>query len=852
MAQIENNDVAREMNPAMNLRGQPMLVASFALTGGILADRYLHIGFGYALAMSIFCLTCWIVIAVVRHPRISAWLLVLAIFGLGAAWHHYFWNLFAQDEIGLCCQAEAKPVCFQAIATTQPHRIPAPEPSPLDAFERGEASRLTVRAIAIRNGRKWQNVSGRVSMYVDGVLADIRPGDRLEIFGYISSPQKPMNPGEFDFYLQQRTERCLARVTAREESVQVLQHSRFHWDQPMEWLRARLDRFLWEYIDHDRAPLASAILLGNRDQIETSDREQFMETGTVHLLAISGLHVGILASTILLLGRIGWLPRGGALIGTILFVFLYAWLVEFRPPVTRAAILITLYCLGKLIGREPLSFNSLALAAFLVLGVNPAELFRTGAQLSFLAVAAIVVCSSHFFQAPSDDPLDRLIAQSRPMPVKFLRGSGKLVWRTFAVSFAIWIVTLPLVASRFHIVAPIGCLLNPLLMLPIWLALISGFLVLLTGGVLPPLAAVFGRVCDWSLSWIQAAIQQTADWPGAHWWLAGPNDFWLAVFYLTLASTYLLLLFRMKGRWLFAFLLGWYAATLFLPAFPQRVEPAAWIGQLEADGRIDWLQSSDPELVVTAISVGHGTSLLIEYPNGKTLLYDGGSLTSPSSATRKISGVLWHKRIERLDAILITHADADHYNGIPDLLKKFPTSTVIVSPAMFADAHGPLVFLRDSIEQSSAKLQTVLGGDELLLDPQIRTRVLEPAWIQPDISDNAQSIVLAIEPFGRRVLLPGDLEGQGMQRLLARLPLDCDVVMSPHHGSASSEQADFAQWSSPEIVLISSDKQQLSSEIQDAYRHALIYNTANCGAIEFRISASHISVQKFVDEGLQP
>ena len=132
-------------------------------------------------------------------------------------------------------------------------------------------------------------------------------------------------------------------------------------------LRQRLNELTWKYVDEDEAAFASAILLGNREQLSAQRRELFLETGTVHLLAISGLHVGILAGSFFLFFRVGLVNRQYCLWATIVFVIFYAWLVEFRPPVSRAAILIVLYCIGRLLGENSFSYNLLAIAGLIVL-----------------------------------------------------------------------------------------------------------------------------------------------------------------------------------------------------------------------------------------------------------------------------------------------------------------------------------------------------------------------------------------------------------------------------------------------------------------------------------------------------
>lgn len=837
---------------------QPMLVACLALACGIVADRMYDLGFATPLICSTIMLGLWLLSALTRRPRTAVLLLLVSIAALGAAWHHSRWNQFSESDIGLIADGAPQPVCLRAVADTKPRWIPAPEPTPLTINNVGDASQVNVRVTAIRDGSEWKNVSGKAELFVAGQLLNVNAGDEVEIFGLLSSPNSAANPGEFDFYQQYRSRRCLARVfVGHPSAIEVVKQSQgFRIDGPVDQLRGSLNKLLWQHVDHRRAALASAILLGNREQIGAEQQQSFMETGTVHLLAISGLHVGILAASFLLLGRIGLLPRGLSLIATIVFVILYAWIVEFRPPVTRAMILIVLYCLGKLIGRQPISFNSLSLAAVLVIAVNPAELFQTGAQLSFLAVATIVVCQTHFFQQPTLDPLTQLIAQTRPWYVKLCKYCGSIVWRTFVVSFAIWLVTVPLVASRFHVVAPVGIVLNPLLMIPIWFALISGFAVMMLGWVFPLLGAMLGNICDWNLSFIQTAVDRAEPLPGSHLWVAGQNDFWLMVFYGGLALLFLFPVFRIRLRWLFALLVAWFAATLLLPDFGTNLAQTkafkSWRDhQNQIPSKFDErtayasTRMRRPNFRCTVISVGHGTSVLLEFPNGTNVLYDAGGLSSPARACRQISSVLWFNRVNHLDAIIISHADADHYNAVPDLLERFSVGTVIVSPQMFTNNSPALQFLRRAIERSGTVLQTAEAGDRLNCDPDCQVLVIQPTSGNNDYTDNANSIVLSVEAFGKRLLLPGDLEAEGMQQLLERPTVDFDAVMAPHHGSEQGEHAAFAKWCAAEYVVISSDDAAVPEQVQQAYEsvNATVFNTGQAGAVQFEFTENSIMVR---------
>ena len=194
------------------------------------------------------------------------------------------------------------------------------------------------------------------------------------------------------------------------------------------------------YLGERHSALADAILLGSRETLDPEITEDYVETGTIHLLVVAGLHLGILAGTVLLVLRRLPIPRRAALAGSALFTVLYALLVDAQPPVVRATILMLCFCGSLYFGRRRLGFNSLAAAGLVVLALNPADLFRIGAQLSFLCVAGLMAlprCGNTCWR--TQDPIERLtLSEPRLGCAKAWRGWCAAVRHLTLVSLTIW------------------------------------------------------------------------------------------------------------------------------------------------------------------------------------------------------------------------------------------------------------------------------------------------------------------------------------------------------------------------------------------------------------------------------
>jgi competence protein ComEC len=817
-------------------RYQPLVIVLAAVSAGIFIDRRMPAPAEIWWLAAATSLPVWL--ALWRHgcERLAAVALAVCLASLGGAWHHLRFSLFAQDELGLYSREEPHPVCVEAVALGGVERLPAPPDDPLCAIPRGDRSRLTVKLTALRQGEEWQPASGRARLLVDGHLLGVHAGDRLRVFGQLSAPAAAHNPGEFDFAIHARGDRELSLLSADfPDCIAVTKRaSGFNPWRQLAALRQRGRLWLWRQMADGQAGLASALLLGVREDLDADVNAAFTKTGTVHLLSISGLHVGILAAFLFALMRLGLAPRKAALAMIALATIGYALLIDAEPPAVRAAVIVLFVCASQYLHRRLQPFNALAAAALVVLAWNPEDLFRAGPQLSFLAVAALAWFGPWLRRRETLDPLERLIAETRPWPERAANWLVRAVWQSTALSFCVWAVSAPLVLSQFHLFSPATLVLTPLLALPVAVGLTSGFLALAIGWLAPPLGWLCGRVCERSLAIVDAGVEFASHCRGSHFWAPGPEAWWLWGFYGLLSAWAVAPRWRPPPRWCAALLAGWMAVGFSAATMRSR-----------HDGRLD----------CTFLSVGHGCAVVIELPDVKKLLYDAGRLGSPAGGARSVAAFLWSRGITHLDAIVISHADVDHYNAVPELLEKFSVGVIYVSPLMLADEGAAMQKLLAAIDRSRIPLREIVAGDRLRAGGDCHIEVLHPTMQRPAASDNANSVVLSVEYQGRRILLTGDLESPGMNDVIAESPLDCDVILAPHHGSARSDPPGFSAWSTPEWVIISGGHGDERPEVSLAYsrNHARVLHAAKCGAIRIQVTDGQLAVESWrVDAGAVP
>jgi competence protein ComEC len=325
----------------------------------------------------------------------------------------------------------------------------------------------------------------------------------------------------------------------------------------------------------------------------------------------------------------------------------------------------------------------------------------------------------------------------------------------------IWLAITPLAAARYQMLSLAGLLLGPPLVVLTTIALFAGFVLLSAGTIGFPAMGPLALLVQGSLAVSEFLVDAADRIPYSHIYIGTIGDWWLWLFYLGLLVVLTQEPLRRLWRWAGIAGLGWLCVGL-----------AAGAARLPSD-----------ELHCTFLAVGHGGCTVIETPDGRALLYDAGSLTGPDVTRRQIAPFLWHRGIRRIDEVIVSHADLDHFNGIIDLLDRFAIGQVTYTPS-FADKPTTAVqHVLGILHERGIPIRIVKAGDRLSAG-EVALEVLHPPSAGPDGNENARSLVLLVRHAGHAILLTGDLEGVGLQRVLGEIPPHrVQVMMAPHHGS---------------------------------------------------------------------
>jgi len=571
--------------------------------------------------------------------------------------------------------------------------------------------------------------------------------------------------------------------------------------------------------------MANALVLGERSGLDGELSLNFRRSGLMHLLSISGLHValiGVVAGAIAIFLRpetrfIQWLALFGMAVSLLL--------AEFRPPVFRAWLLGVLLVVSSMSFRPWRTVQALGLTAWICLMVNPTWLFDPGAQLSFLGIVAILGCWKwlpDLLRRNSDgEPLDLLDESSMfTGPVSFF---GRFVLDTCLISLAVTVFLLPVIGQSLHLVSLAGIPATVLALALLTFALPGLLLIALIGLITPALAM--------PLAWPVAGILQGMA-SIAHLFSQGPLQWMPArlpvLIVVALVVIAGVLVFQSRngiGRWKPALLTGWVVllAAGFSPASHRTLD--ALPGQ--------------QVLELRALSVGHGNACLVRCPNGRTILFDAGSMENGQAAASAVMASLSDMGCDRLDAVVISHTDTDHLNAVPFLLRDLPVRAVLLNPVGLNPEHRGLAAVVAAASEANVPLRVLRHRDEINLDPRVRIWVRQSgnSPLPGRVDDNEHSLVVEVEYAGHRLLFPGDVSGAGQSRLFSKDSEGYSVVLAPHHGGGRDNTPEFASWARPEAVIVSTGDRDNEASLSEVYVGARLASTAE-GAVRIRIDGT--------------
>ncbi len=677
------------------------------------------------------------------------------------------------------------------------------------------------------------DVSGKVRITIYETGIQVKYGDKILVKRVrLHRPRNFKNPGAFDYeaYMAARGVYVIGGVS-RNNRIEVIERAdRRDIFAFIYGIKRRMIDFIDSAIPNREASIMKGMVLGERGTIPREIRRIFIESGIAHLLAVSGLHIGFIAFTIFyLLKRVifyilfylfpGWARRGMTIkitaFVTIFPILFYSILVGDRISTIRATIMVIVYLLAILLDRENDLYNTLAIAAILILLWRPTSIFDVGFQLSFTAVLSIIYIYSRFLRHKPEQDKDILSGDKvsiTPTPSLPLDGGGGQKWRFLydkfryrrlykyiLVSLFASLGTLPLVVYHFNRLTIWGFLVN-LLVIPIAsvvvpLSLISSILSLIS----IPLAAILIKIPSILITFLLSIAKFSLTIPYSTIRLPTPPLIAVISYYIFMWG-----IINIFGR----------------SVSRDQEEKKVWIKPVSVMAGIiflvsiswNWLPGfNDGLLRVTFLDVGQGECSFLHLPDGKTMLIDGGGLAMGFDIEEGVvASYLWDQGISTIDYMVATHPDNDHIGGLFSIIREMKVKEFWDSGEMTEDKR--IVDLRMLVQKKGIPVRIVRAGMEIQEGNDIQIEILHPSddfleGLRPGKKSMANnlSIVLKVN-YGRvSFLFPGDVGRAAEKYLFLRYgdELRSTIIKVPHHGSMTSSSYKFVKGVHPDVAVIS-------------------------------------------------
>lgn len=623
------------------------------------------------------------------------------------------------------------------------------------------------------------------------------------------------NPGEFDaadYYRVTGQQGRLMRASCLAESREF---SAFR--EGLYRLREYLSLLIGACYPQKEASVMGAMLLGEKAMLDGEVKSLYRQNGIIHILAISGLHLSILGMGFhRLLHRLR-VPKLVDIILSLALMYCYGMMTGMGISVVRAFVMFGMKLCADLFGRIYDLLTAMMTAAVLVLVQQPLYLTQSGFLFSFGAVCGIGLLPSVSRQFPSGNC--------------FLKSVFTGGW--------ISLCTLPVYLCFYYEFPPYSVLLNLIVIPCMGVLFLSGLAVMGAAACFLPLGRLAAVPGIWILAFYEKCCGLCLKLPGQRWITGCPGEWQVAAFLGILAA--LVVSAEKMKRWHFFCALG--AAVLLLAVrLPQGFE-------------------------ITMLDIGQGDCFYLADGEGGHYLVDGGSSDKKEVETYQIIPFLKHRGVGRLDAVFITHSDADHINGICAMLEKYGETGIEIGclflPDVAEECRDENYWKLQALAESRGVPVRPLHAGESLGSGKLMLTCLHPQESYVNSDANAGSTVLFLTYENFSALFTGDLEGEGEELVTERLshmgsgestvlPQRVTLLKAAHHGSKNSTKEEFLAVVNPRITLISAGKDNSYGhphrETLDRLgeRGCLIYQTPVSGAVTVRVKRGCVRVEEYL------
>ncbi len=861
------HDVSRTI-----MRVSPLFPVAAGLIAGIVLDRRVELGV-YIYLIPFVLLSVGVLI---RRVRVSIGpLLIFIVSGcLGGVLHIHAVRMIPPSSIERHIGEHKRIARIRGVVVSEP-RLLGPPTNPFQRWTYGsERAVFLLDTESIEGTDSDIPVTGRIRVTVREAILDLCENERVEVFGWLYQLHPPRNPGSFDWAAFYQRQGVVAQMRCNHrENVQRLDTGPpTQGHDFVTWLRTTVRGMLTDDLAtgaDEEASLLEAMVLGHRSRLDRRLNDVFIQAGVIHFLAVSGTHVLVVCSFVWFVGRVLRRSRRQCAWLMIFTVCAYALIAEPRPPILRATVIALLFSASLLLRRPRSRLNWISAAAVVLLLCDPGAVFDVGFQLSFVAVLGVSYLTPAILQALRDlrNLIERMIfkrpfaEQDRQMADDVNRAIGSLRRRLnratrwvlvgfAAVSLGAWLAGMPVVASHFNRVQPWSPISSVIVFPLVYVVMILGLIKILVSGGFPVLGLVIAKVltpADQFLIWI---VERLSSLPGASLTIAVP-PWWLVTVYYVFLVLFALGFRRTPHEFRNEPLRE-------VPTGRQRLKSGcglAFVLLLVSACVWHWSGRTSGRLVVTVLSVGAGSATVMELPDGRTMLYDVGTMGPYDIGRNTVVPFLRHRGITHIDRVHLSHPNLDHFSGLPSILDEIDVGLIVVNEHFKPRSRprSPSQHLLDLLAERGHPMETLDPSMPRWERGGVTFELLSPlSDFDEACSTNDTSTVLRLTYTGHSILLTGDIEDYAQRALLDRGDLRADVLVLPHHGSVRSSSKAFVDAVGARVVIRSSHErmEETFNGLQAVVGTIPLYNTADVGAVRVVIDQEGVCISSIADLAL--
>lgn len=671
-----------------------------------------------------------------------------------------------------------------------------------------DGSKYVIKVTNIIDEERVHKVNERMALKIIGEK-DLELGDKIIFHGKTKKPLGNTNPKLFNYKLSLLSDKIYTTMTIKDYSIVQINRENVGFKYRLRTkFREEVEVLFNRHLNEPNSSLMKSIVLGQYSYLEDEDVSKYRDLGLAHILAVSGLHIGIIAMfLVFLLSHLGIMRKWVYSI-TLSTIWFYGFLIGFPPSLLRANIMMSIVFAARTLAEPYDSINSLFISMVILLIINPFWIFKVGFQLSYLATGSIIYFTPRI--------------QNGFYPYK-----NRITYGLCGI-LGVQIGLLPLQAYYFNEI-PIVTILSNLLIAPILsLGLVLGGSMVVVFYSFSSLNMVLGLILNMVLGLQFKLVEILHKIPYGKISVHSPSLSEIILYYIFILILLKIIdVNKLKIR---------IKKTIIYSLLFYIVSTSIWI-------------MNDKSIEMDFIDVGQGDSILIRSRNGNYLVDTGGNVTGSFDVGENITLPYLRKHgVRRIKGVFITHFHEDHCKSLPLLVDKLNIDKVLIS------YRNPKSEAYNYIMEKNLPFSILTEGDKLSLDKDLSLEVLSPnkEFINRNLEENDLSLVFLLRYYNRRILFTGDMEKEVEGYLLDKFHQPIDIIKVPHHGSNTSSSEELLNVIKPKVGIVTVGRSNFyghpRQEVINRYRDigTQIYRTDEMGMVKVKLNKDNMEIRSFL------